>query len=755
MRTNRHPADCAKCGNPVAADAGTLQGPPWKVFCVACLPRVERVAIIRITKAGDDAIRVTIDGRLSSAQFDAYRDATRGSIYEPATRSNRISKTHMLLALERLQTLGLPVQLDDAAQTLVSTLQSGVRQAQTAASEMAAVVDDALQDRGSALYGYQKTGIRWLATRFAALLGDDMGLGKTIQALVAAPAGKPVLVVCPKVAKGVWAREAARWRHDLTAAAIKTRKDFRWPQAGELLSANYESLPRLDDKGHLPEHIGAAPAGLVLIADEAHAVKNNKAARTKAFRAIGKAARAAGGQLWLMTGTPLLNRPPELWAMLQAADLARVVFGSWPRFVHLMGGYDGARGIEWDPRRVDPRVGEMLKDVMLRRLKIDVLPDLPEKTYDHRPVNGFSRDVRRAADEALVHMRRRGYDLETVDPDQIGGVPFEEMSRVREQLAAAKIPAMLSIVAEYEETETPLVVFSDHRAPVLALSEREGWAAITGDTAPEERTRIENAFQAGKLRGVAATIKAGGVAITLTRASNLLFVDRSYVPANNSQAEDRIYRIGQKAGVVITDLVGDHPLEHRLYALLATKRDLVARTVDAAAQTAETEIREPDLGDLLSGQNDLAEMLEAVTAREAAQAALAAALVQEADDAAAARAAQQAAEQAAQATISAIRQRAQTMGLDAADLDGFNGGAANPRRPANTDVEQWVENAVATLCRLNPDRAQTRNDIGWNKADQRLGHVLGARIEGGWTDLEWKVAAAMVAKYWRQVGLPF
>jgi SNF2 family DNA or RNA helicase len=158
------------------------------------------------------------------------------------------------------------------------------------------------------------------------------------------------------------------------------------------------------------------------------------------------------------------------------------------------------------------------------------------------------------------------------------------MSEVRASLATAKIPALVEIVADIEEADEPIVVFSAHRAPIDHLGTRDGWAAITGDTPATARTEIEARFQRGELRGVAATIQAGGVAITLTRAHRAVFVDQDWTPALNAQAEDRICRIGQDRGVIITRLIADHTLDRRIAEVLASKTAIIDGSVDAAAQ---------------------------------------------------------------------------------------------------------------------------------------------------------------------------
>jgi superfamily II DNA or RNA helicase len=409
--------------------------------------------------------------------------------------------------------------------------------------------------------------------------------GKTVQALVAAPQDKPILVVCPAVAKGVWAREAKKWRPDLRVTTLSGRGSFRWPEPGEMVAVNYDILPK-----DLPP---GCPAEMTCISDESHNLKNGKAQRTQRWNAIAEEVRKLGGRTWLLTATPILNNPFELWAIFSAAGIEREAFGSWNGFIRAFNGVKGRFGYEFGGASAE--VPEMLRKVSLRRKKTDVLKDLPAKIYEERGAE-LPKDAKKACDaalealDALVGITPEARD-EAVEAagkaanEMAKGrkkTPFEKISEIRALLASAKVPAMLEIVEEHEEAEEPLVVFSAHRMPIDLLAKREGWAVITGDTSAEERTRIETDFQAKKLRGVGCTIKAGGVAITLTRASRALFVDQEWTPALNQQAEDRIYRIGQTRGVVIIQLIGDHALDARLAELIGKKTTLIDTSVEAA-----------------------------------------------------------------------------------------------------------------------------------------------------------------------------
>jgi SWI/SNF-related matrix-associated actin-dependent regulator 1 of chromatin subfamily A len=535
--------------------------------------------------------------------------------------------------------------------------------------------------RTSGAYPFQMEGIEWLTLGKDRLLTDDMGCGKTVQVLLALPDNARCLAVVPASVKHNWADECKTWRPDLTPVVLKGKKSFRWPKDGELVIVNPDILPgwmsKTKKKVEKERFLGVGEAsdfsapdgmvlveeescvyavprgtqkpskwsrpawpaehclsaqGVILVADEAHLYKNYKAGRSKKITALSQFVE----RRWALTGTPLPNKPTDLWGVLSSFGLNWKVFGSWRKFIELFNGFPARfGGYEWGVP--GPEVGERLRRVMLRRTKGQVLPDLPPKQFQTIRVD-VPRSMVKALDSlwaeldvnyligqiraelfncptdpadwykilkmaegdkiALDYVMGYGCPYETakeaakaagIEYDDsplrrvgVGELPlFEMISGVRADLAESRIPAMLQIVESYEDSDTPLVVFSAHRAPIDTLGERDGWATITGSTPQHVRAEIVRQFQEGELKGVGLTIGAGGVGITLTRASTMLFVDLDWTPAMNIQAEDRIHRIGQKAqSAHYIHLVSDHPLDQRVHQLLAAKMDLIRATLD-------------------------------------------------------------------------------------------------------------------------------------------------------------------------------
>jgi SWI/SNF-related matrix-associated actin-dependent regulator of chromatin subfamily A-like protein 1 len=526
--------------------------------------------------------------------FQTYLNATRaaGLRFHAATKTQRGPKAILPVVIVKLKEAGFEVEATgEARDALVEKLDDRAARDES--------LKAALASQGEQLYRFQYAGVRSLQDNDFFLLYDDMGLGKTIQVACALPTSSPVLVICPAAVKYNWQRELRRWRPDYTEfAVLHGRKSFRWPAPGEVVITNPDILVN---------EPGQAPQGVIIVADEAHAFKNYKASRTKRFQALVKAARAANGKAWALTGTPLMNRPTELWTLLGNLGLAGKAFGGWNGFLRCFNGYPGRWG-GYEFGGPDDSVPARLEAVSLGRSRTEVLPDLPTKQYRVLEVDLQSKSVIRTLDKAWEAWRQHDQrfarrnnedagDLSTsgaagASEERSGSIPFEELSAARAAVARDRIPVVLELVAEYEEQDEPLIVFSAHREPVHAVGARDGWEVITGETSSLRRDELMQAFQAGQLKGLACTIKAAGVGLTLTHACNALFVDLDWTPSWNRQAEDRICRIGQDRGVTITRMVARHPLDQRVLELLAAKIALISASTDAARQGNEAEASE-------------------------------------------------------------------------------------------------------------------------------------------------------------------
>lgn len=427
----------------------------------------------------------------------------------------------------------------------------------------------------TSLRPYQVSGANKLASLTCGILADEMGLGKSGQALTAM--GNSGLVVSPSIAKGVWAREAKTWRPDLKPVILSGMGSFRWPGPGELVITNYDILPdsprairhrkeqgkSIDPRSMMPIF---APKGITIIGDEAHYCKSNKAERTQAMRQLTKYVVMNGGKSWALTGTPIKNSPMDLYHIFNTFGLIPYTFHTFPNFIKQMGGHKSGFDYVWDGPTEYAKA--ILDKYMIRRTRAQVLPEIPKESQATIPVELSTVD--RSEVERIIS--DAGWTVDDITPETLHHfLANEHMMRARACLASAKVKAAMEWCDEVEACGEPAVVFSQHRDAVKRIGSRPGWATISGDTSAAQRTKIEDAFQRGELRGISANIQAGGVAITLTRAALMLFVDKAWTNADNRQACDRINRIGQTRPVTIYSLVADHPLDERIAEILAIK----------------------------------------------------------------------------------------------------------------------------------------------------------------------------------------
>jgi len=662
--------------------------------------------MIRMTLDPDgEAVTLELEGWLGD-RFDAYRSICSevGARYDFDRKVTKASTSVLPLLLQRLAAADMEVAVDTPVAAWLKAQADAARETLSQGLSRLEASERLLD--GLTPYPFQRTGVQWLAPRTNALLSDQMGLGKTVQVLMALPDAARALVVVPGSIKLKWAGEVSAWRPDLRVKVVETRDEWRWPQLGEVVICSWGGMPDPDD---VPD----PGPGVVLVGDEFHLVKNKATQRRKRWDGLARHCDV----LWGVTGTPLLGKKPELWSVLQGLGLAETSFGSRSEFNRAFDAGCTA-------------VPDCLRKVMLRRRRSDVLPDLPDKRREYMPVS-IGGEAARACDELDALLKSKGIDIEQIDDlAKVMRVAFEEISRVRSLLATAKIPALLELVEEYEEEATPLMVVSCHRAPIDALGERDGWVTITGDTPMNERQRIQDAFQAGAYKGIAGTIGPMGTGLDLYYAEHGIFVDSDWTPALNSQAEDRLVRIGATATAVdFVYLVGNHVLERRIAEILRIKQELIDASVNAASVTACAKLEDPS--EKLDGAAELADrMLSDLAARDA--------------------------ERAAEAARANERNRER---VERALGDLWDGRLmsvdGNRRGPCNNE-EEHAGTGLMQLRDGDRDRASVLNGVGFSKFDVDFGHSLANQYQerGMLSHGQWVGACKLALRYRRQIGDP-
>lgn len=457
---------------------------------------------------------------------------------------------------------------------------------------------------GRAYLPYQRAGIAYAMARQSTLFGDEMGLGKTIQAIGVINADetiKRVLVICPASLKLNWRRELERWLTRSLKSIIADGKNCPVDAATEILIVNYD----------IADKHSAALRSIpwdCLIVDEAHYLKNDKAKRTKAI--LGAAAKKGDGPIpgiraqrkLFLTGTPIPNRPIEGWTIFSALapDEFRSFWGYAKRYCNATQGSYG-----WDMTG-SANLGELQDklraSIMVRRLKKDVLTELPAKRRAVVEIsqNGASKIVAAeqnayAAHEAAIERTRAEVELakaESVDLyermvaelREAVRSAFTELSKVRHQVAVAKIPHVVEHLRNALEGGK-VVVFAHHRdvvAGIMAELENEyGAVKVTGEDSMQDRQAAVDRFQSDdSCRLFVGNIQAAGVGITLTAASHVVFAELDWVPGNVSQAEDRCHRIGQRDMVLVEHLVLDGSLDAQMAHTIVEKQAVIDEALD-------------------------------------------------------------------------------------------------------------------------------------------------------------------------------
>jgi SNF2 family DNA or RNA helicase len=418
------------------------------------------------------------------------------------------------------------------------------------------------------LYPYQRTGVTWLCARKRALLADSCGVGKSAQ-LINAINTPSALIICPASIKYNWMHELQLWDSPLNTTIIKSKSEFSFPLPGEAVVSNYELVnPAVIDP--------ATPT--TLIVDECHCLRNRDTQKAKRIRKIVERLHP-DSFVYGVTGTPMVNHPGELWAVLYSLGLEDQ---TWPReyMMQLDFNVDRKPHAKWG----FPSTAALttLNSVMLRRETETVLSDMPERRWRTIQVDPDSilnyNKLELLMDDASDRLEQY-LALQPPDKEDTNLPPMPEIARVRAQMAMAKLPAAEQIIEDLEAQGEQLVVFCAYKEPVEILGKREGWTYITGDVSDTERHKRTMAFQAKQYRGIALTIGAGREGINLHSSNQLLFIDLDWTPAANIQAEGRIYRNGQRNACLYTTLVIDHPLDRRLAQILWRKEVLFRATI--------------------------------------------------------------------------------------------------------------------------------------------------------------------------------
>ena len=424
---------------------------------------------------------------------------------------------------------------------------------------------------------HQLTAIKALLENDKFILADDMGLGKSTSAILAALAGKyqRILVVCTATLKLNWKKEIELFESSKDISIVEG-SDFtckKWTIINYDILKNFHFLK---EKGQKDEDVPKSVIDFynfdLVIADEAHYLKNATSNRTKIFNDFAMKIPTR----WLLTGTPITNKPIDIYNLLYICESP--LTDNWVHFVrrYCDGKQFYRKGTKqkyWVTAGASnlEELNEFISDIYLRRLKKDAI-DLPEKIIkeiylplEHsRRYNEYLEEYKRWSDEMLEN--------------EVEHKPSEHLTqlvKVRQLLSEDKASHTISLAEDFIENGHKVIIFSCFTNTLNEIHEHFGKAKsvmIDGSVSSKNRDIAVERFQKDdKIKVFCGNIVAAGAGITLTEGTIVIFNDLDWVPANHSQATDRAYRIGQTKDVYIIYTLIDNTLDIVMFKKLQEK----------------------------------------------------------------------------------------------------------------------------------------------------------------------------------------
>ncbi len=507
------------------------------------------------TLAAADWLYVFLQGPLAKNAADRIRDYQAASALSAAEAHADFEKNgaEFYALLERFADVRPPAAL------IYSSIPEAL------AAEVDAEPLDLSAFRGN-LRAYQSFGAKYILHQRRVLLGDEMGLGKTVTAIAAvadrfaADASACFLIVCPAAVLVNWCREIARFSAmpcRLLHGPSWAKELEAWQAGGGAAVTNYESMGKVADR------IDNAMRLSMLIVDEAHYMKNPDAQRTRNIRRLEEEA----DRILLMTGTPLENRVEEMCTLLDFVrpDMTERIRNA--AFMHEV-----------------PAFREMLSPVYLRRLRKDVLSELPpvDERQEWCPMTPQDRIAYAVAVQGGSFPTVRRVSFLQEDPQ-----------------TSAKTQRLLELCRQAAESGRRVIVYSFFRETIRRVQQALGdacFGVLSGETPAAERQEIVDRFGEAPAGSVlAAQVQAGGTGLNIQAASIVIFCEPQIKPSLTQQALSRVYRMGQVHNVLVYHLLCEGTVDEAVCELLEKKQlvfdefAMVSSLGEASADLADRE----------------------------------------------------------------------------------------------------------------------------------------------------------------------
>ena len=455
---------------------------------------------------------------------------------------------------------------------------------------------------------YQVAGYRWIRALidmgFGGVLADEMGLGKSAQVIAALMAclGQGItLIVCPASLVYNWVAEFAKFAPQMNVTAVVgdagERRALRAQRGHEVLITSYDLLRR-DVEDYASMHFWC------VVLDEAQYVKNHQTLAARAVKTLEARHRLA------LTGTPIENRLSELWSIFDFL------------MPGLLGGYERFRERYEQPIadgdvETAHTLSAAISPFVLRRLKADVLEDLPDKLEQVVAcrMGRTQRELYAAREQALRESLAQG---ESNDFGRERMQVLAELTRLRQlccdprlvyedyDSGSCKLDTIWQLVSQAMDAQVKVLIFSQFTSFLALIAERldrEGtpYFTITGATPKQQRVELVDTFNADATPVFLVSLRAGGTGLNLIGASVVIHADPWWNVAVQDQATDRAHRIGQTRDVTVYKIIAARTIEERIMALQESKSELVDRFVGAGGGPAVlSSLRREDLVALLA-----------------------------------------------------------------------------------------------------------------------------------------------------------
>jgi SWI/SNF-related matrix-associated actin-dependent regulator of chromatin subfamily A-like protein 1 len=405
------------------------------------------------------------------------------------------------------------------------------------------------------LFPHQEEAKQFLLANRRCILADQPRVGKTLPAAAAALQHLPAIVVCPAIAKTVWEAAFNKLDPSVPVKVINGKK-----QAAEIICSgvtivNYDILSSVTTFSGIK----------TVVFDECHRLKNNKAIRTKAAMLMMKKI----DRVYALSGTPIPNRPIELWPILHGLGIYR---GGWfdfaARYAKM---WSAPWGMDVSGASNIPELKALMRPHVLRRKKEDIFMD-----YKQPQVSLVTFDL-------PVDKREQQFDADALVANPNALMAFEGLAEIMKEAGMRKIKAASEFISDLLQSGEPIVVFAHHKDVVHGLVEElkdHKPVVVVGDTPSAKRTENIAAFQSGQTKVIVGNIAAMSEGVDLSAADTIVFVECTWSTSALEQASSRVENIN-KSGIkpVIYLLTIRASLDHNVLAKVLKKQNIVNQII--------------------------------------------------------------------------------------------------------------------------------------------------------------------------------